>query len=52
MNLLAYKQVYEILNMEVLLDKINPLSPYGMKEKGRCGHTDRETKKLLRGNTT
>lgn len=33
MNLLADKQVYEILNMEVLLDKINPLSPYGMKEK-------------------
>jgi dsDNA-specific endonuclease/ATPase MutS2 len=33
MNLLADNQVYEILNIEVLLDKINPLSPYGTKGK-------------------
>lgn len=33
MNVLADNKVYEILNMEVVLDKINPLSPYGIKEK-------------------
>ena len=33
MNLLADKKVYEILNMDVVLDKINPLSSYGIREK-------------------
>lgn len=33
MNLLADKKVYESLNIDVILNKINPLSPYGMKEK-------------------